>query len=192
MKILIETSARHIHLNEKTLKFLCGENFKLIPIKKLSQPGNFVSQLRLEIVGPKKSIKNISVLGPLRKENQIEISITDAINLGIKPFIRESGNIKNSSPIKIIGPSKSINLNEGVIIAKRHIHMNSKDAKKENLKNGDIVKVKINSQERSLIFDDVIIRTDDNFLTVMHIDTDESNSANIFNSNSDKIYGEIL
>ena len=192
MDILIETSARHIHLNKETLELLCGKDFKLTPVKKLSQPGCFVSQLRLEIVGPKKSIKNVSVLGPLRKENQIEISITDAINLGIKPLIRESGNTNGSSPIKIIEPikNKEINLKEGAIIAKRHIHMNSKNAKKENLKDGDIVKVKIKSQERSIIFGDVIIRVNDNFSTCMHIDTDESNAANI--SNNNKTYGEII
>ena len=192
MDILIETSARHIHLNKETLELLCGKDFKLTPVKKLSQPGYFVSQLRLEIVGPKKSIKNVSVLGPLRKENQIEISITDAINLGIKPLIRESGNTNGSSPIKIIEPikNKEINLKEGAIIAKRHIHMNSKNAKKENLKDGDIVKVKIKSQERSIIFGDVIIRVNDNFSTCMHIDTDESNAANI--SNNNKTYGEII
>lgn len=192
MNILIETSARHIHLNKETLELLCGKNFKLTPVKKLSQPGCFVSQLRLEIVGPKKSIKNVSVLGPLRKENQIEISMTDAMNLGIKPLIRESGNTNGSSPIKIIEPikNKEINLKEGAIIAKRHIHINSKDAKKENLKDGDIVEVKINSQERSIIFGDVVIRVNDNFSTCMHIDTDESNAANI--SNNNKTYGEII
>ncbi|MBP5301454.1 MAG: phosphate propanoyltransferase [Bacilli bacterium] len=188
MKILIETSARHIHLDRKTLDILCGKNFELVPVKKLSQPGSYASQVRLEIVGPKRSIKNVSVLGPLRNANQIEISKTDARSLGIEAFIRESGNLFGSAPIKIIGPAGSVDLSEGAIVAKRHIHMQPIDAEKENLSNGDIVSVKVDSPERSLIFSDVVVRVSDKFSTVMHIDTDESNAANIFGEQ----YGIII
>ena len=190
MKILLETSARHIHLTQETLEFLCGKNFKLVEKRKLSQPGQFVSETRIDIVGVKNTIKNVSVLGPVRNINQIEISATDARNLGIKVPIRESGDIINSAPIILKGSINSIKLNEGLIIAKRHIHMSSDDAKKINVINGEIVNVKVNSNNRSVIFGDTVVRINDNFCLAMHIDTDEANAANI--TSECKNFGEIF
>lgn len=175
MDIKIEVSARHVHLSEKDMVLLFG-NEKLFKTKDLSQPGQFVYNKRVTVVGEKGKIENIAILGPCRKNTQVEISLTDCIKLGIKPVIRESGDLKETSSCKIIGDFGEINLENGVIVAKRHIHMNNEDAKKLNVKNGEIKKVKVKSKYRSLIFDDVVIRVDDNFSLAMHVDTDEANA----------------
>lgn len=189
-KILIETSARHIHVTKEALAYLFGEDYKLEVKKYLSQPGQFASNTKLDIVGPKNTIKGLSILGPERKFNQVEVSATDARTLGISAPIRESGDIKDSAPIKIVNPlnGKELELKEGLIIAKRHIHMTPTDASNFNVNNGDIVKVKVLTNERSLIFDDVVIRVSPNFSLAMHIDTDESNAANC----KGEVYGELI
>lgn len=178
-KILVETSARHIHLTKETLEYLMGEGYELTPKKMLSQPGQYVSTTRLNLVGPKKSINNVSILGPVRKANQVEVSLTDARTLGVNAPVRESGDVKGSAPIKIVNPEngKEVEIPEGLIVAKRHIHMTEKDAEEFGVKNGDNVKVKIDGTGRSLIFDDVVIRVSDKYSLAMHIDTDESNAA---------------
>ena len=186
--ILLETSARHIHVTQETLEKLCGAGFTLTVRKELSQPGQYVSETRLDIVGPKNTIKGVSILGPVRKANQVEVSATDARTLGVKAPIRESGDIAGSAPIKLVGPAGEVELTEGCIVAKRHIHMTPKDAEEEGVKNGDIVKVEVKSNGRSLIFGDVVVRVNDNFRLAMHIDTDESNAANAFG----EIYGHIV
>ena len=176
-KILVETSARHIHLTKETLEYLMGEGFELTPKKMLSQPGQYVSTTRLNLVGPKKSIANVSILGPFRKQSQVEISMTDARSIGISAPVRESGDLVNTPGCKLIGPVGELELNEGVIVAKRHIHATNKDAQELKVKDKDIVSVKINSNGRSLIFDDVVVRVSDSYALAMHIDTDESNAA---------------
>lgn len=178
-KILVETSARHIHLTKETLEYLMGEGFELTPKKMLSQPGQYVSTTRLNLVGPKKSIANVSILGPVRSVNQVEVSLTDVRTLGASAPVRESGDVKGSGAIKIVNPEngKEVDLSEGLIVAKRHIHMTSKDAEEFGVNNGDNVKVKIEGTGRSLIFDDVVIRVSDKYSLAMHIDTDESNAA---------------
>ena len=140
-KILVETSARHIHVTEEALEYLMGEGFKLEVKKMLSQPGQFASTTKLDLVGPKNTIKGVSILGPVRNACQVEVSATDARTLGVKAPIRESGDIKGSAPIKIVNPlnGKELNLEEGCIVAKRHIHMTPADAEAFNVKNGDIV-----------------------------------------------------
>ena len=187
-EILVETSARHIHLNEEQFKVLFGNDAKLEVRAPLSQPGQFVSFSRLDIVGPKRTINNVSILGPFRKEAQVEVSATDCRNLGCSIVIRESGDIKGSAPVKLVGPCGELDLAEGLIVAKRHIHMTNKDAEELGCHNGEIVKVEVNTEGRSLIFGDVVVRVRDDFALAMHIDTDESNAAGC----SGTVYGKIV
>ncbi len=197
-KILVETSARHIHLTQEAYDYLMdGTNVELPERKALSQPGQYVSTIRLNLVGPvnpktgkERSIANVSILGPLRKYNQVEVSATDARSLGVQAPVRESGDVAGSAAISIVNPlnNRRLDLNEGCIVAKRHIHMTPLDAEEFQVKNGDIVKVAIKGTGRSLIFDDVVIRVSPKFALAMHIDTDESNAANA----SGEIYGELI
>lgn len=189
-KILVETSARHIHLTKETLEYLMGEGFELTPKKMLSQPGQYVSTTRLNLVGPKKSIANVSILGPVRSVNQVEVSLTDVRTLGASAPVRESGDVKGSGAIKIVNPEngKEVDLSEGLIVAKRHIHMTSKDAAEFGVNNGDNVKVRIEGTGRSLVFDDVVIRVSDKYSLAMHIDTDESNAA----ACSGEVFGTLI
>ncbi len=189
-KILVETSARHIHVTKEALEFLCGEGFELTVKKELSQPGQYASTTKLDIVGPKNTIKGVSILGPCRNFNQVEVSATDARTLGAKAPIRESGDIKGSAPIKIVNPEngKELELSEGLIIAKRHVHMTPEDAKFFGVTNGEIVKIKTGGEGRKIIFDDVVIRVSPKFKLAMHIDTDESNAGNCFG----ECYGELI
>lgn len=189
-KILVETSARHIHLTKETLEYLMGEGFELTPKKMLSQPGQYVSTTRLNLVGPKKSIANVSILGPVRSVNQVEVSLTDTRTLGANAPVRESGDVKGSGAIKIVNPEngREVDLSEGLIVAKRHIHMTSKDAEEFGVNNGDNVKVKIEGTGRSLVFDDVVIRVSDKYSLAMHIDTDESNAA----ACSGEVFGTLI
>ena len=176
-KILVETSARHIHVTQETLELLCGKDAKLEVKAMLSQPGQFVSFTKLELVGPKKSIAGVSILGPVRKADQVEISLTDARTLGIQAPVRESGDTAGTPGIKIVGPAGEVELSEGVIVAKRHIHMTPADAQEFGVENGQIVKLSVKSDGRSLIFDDVVVRVRDDFALACHLDTDEANAA---------------
>ncbi len=190
-KVLVETSARHVHLSEKEFKALFGENAELTVKKYLSQPGQFVSEQRVNIVGPKKAINGVSILGPLRKSAQVEVSLTDARTLGVAAPVRESGDTKGTPGCTIVNPmdeTKSVVIEEGVIAAKRHIHATTKDAEELGLVNGETVCVKVTTNGRSLIFDDVVVRVRDDFALAMHIDTDESNAA----ACAGEVYGEIL
>ena len=187
LKFLVETSARHIHLTQEAFDFLMNQkDAKLVNRKDLSQPGQFVSDTRLDIYGPLNPktgkgacFKGVSILGPLRDHNQIEISGTDARTLKIAAPVRESGDVKGSAPIKIVNPlnDKALELKEGCIVAKRHIHMTPADAEAFGVKNGDIVKVLIGGTGRETIFGDTVIRVSPKFHLDMHIDTDESNAA---------------
>lgn len=177
--ILVETSARHIHLTQQDLEILCGQGFQMQSVRPLSQPGQYVSNVRLTLVGPKRTFENVVVLGPVRPASQVEVSATEARMLGINPPVRESGDIQGSSPITIVGPQGQIQLPIGCIIAKRHIHMTPEDAFLFQVKDKDIVSVKVHSPSRSLIFGDVIIRVRKDFSLAMHIDTDEANAAGL-------------
>ena len=187
-EILVETSARHIHVTEEQFKILFGEDAKLEVRAELSQPGQFVSFSRLDIVGPKRTIPNVSILGPFRKAGQVEVSATDARTLGAPAVVRESGDLAGTPGIKLVGPAGEIELQEGLIVAKRHIHMTTKDAEEFGVKNGEIVKVEINNPGRSLVFGDVVVRVRDDFALAMHIDTDESNAAGCAGT----VYGRIV
>ena len=175
-KILVETSARHIHLTQETVEKLFGEGYQLTVKKMLSQPGQFATNEKLTIVGPKGELKG-SVLGPVRKANQVELSLTDARTIGVKALVRESGDIEGTEGCKLVGPCGEVTIENGVIAAKRHIHFHSSDAEKFGVTNGQIVSVKVESKDRSLVFGDVVCRVSDKFSLAMHIDTDESNAA---------------
>lgn len=176
--ILVEASGRHVHLSREDVNTLFGSGYQLTPIKNLSQPGQFACEERVTITGPKNSIQNVVVLGPERSKSQVEVSLTDALTLGIKAPVRLSGDIKGTPGIKITNPKNgaSIEIKEGLIVAKRHIHMTPEDAKRFHVSNGDSVKVKVFG-ERPVILEDVDIRVDKNFSTAMHIDYDEANAC---------------
>ncbi|MCQ2413909.1 MAG: phosphate propanoyltransferase [Clostridia bacterium] len=179
-EVIVETSARHIHLTDEAVETLFGKGYALTNKKNLSQPGQFACAEKLEIVGAKGVIK-ASILGPTRKANQVELSLTDARTIGVNAPIRESGDIKGSGACKLRNPENGaeIELTEGVIAAKRHIHLDTKTAEEIGVKDKQIVSVKISS-ERTTIFGDVVIRVSDSFAPAMHIDTDESNAACAF------------
>ena len=165
-KFIVETSARHVHVTQETLEILFGKGATLTKKKDLSQPGQFACEERVTVVGPKKELANVSILGPVRKADQIELSATDARSIGVAAPIRESG----------------------VIVAKRHIHMTPADAETFGVKDKDIVAVKIESAERTAILCDTVIRVSDKFALAMHIDTDESNAVGAGREQ----YGEIV
>lgn len=176
-KVLIETSARHIHLSSEDFKVLFGEGAQLTFKKELSQPGQYACEERVEVVGPKKSIKGVSILGPFRKQTQVELSATDARSIGLGIAVRESGDLANTPGCKIIGPCGELDIVEGVIVAKRHIHATVKDAEELGVQDKEIVSVKVESEGRSLVFGDVVVRVSDSYALAMHIDTDESNAG---------------
>ena len=187
-KILIETSARHVHLTEEHIEILFGKGHTLTNKKDLSQPGQFACTERVNLVGPKKEIAGVSILGPARPASQVEISFTDARTLGVAAPVRESGDITASAPIKLVGPEGEVELTEGVIIAKRHIHLTPAVAEKFGVADKQIVSVKITNNDRSTIFGDVVCRVSPKFAPAMHIDTDEANAACAFG----ECYGEII
>ena len=174
----IGVAARHIHLTQEHVEVLFGKGYQLTKRKEL-MGGQFASNETVTIVGLKlRAIENVRVLGPVRKQTQVEISATDAIKLGVKAPIRESGNVAGSAPIAVVGPKGALYLKEGCIIAMRHIHMSPRDAMAAGVHDGDIVSVKADN-ERGTIFNHVKIRVDDSFTLEMHIDTDEANAAKI-------------
>ena len=177
MIIPVETSARHIHLTQAHVEVLFGAGHQLTPRKDLSQPGQYACAERVTIVGPKRSLENVSILGPVRKESQVELSLTDARSIGISAPIRESGDIAGSAGCKLVGPAGELELTEGVLVAKAHIHMTTADAAKGGLKDKQTVKVAFGSNGRKVVLDEVVVRVSDSYALAMHIDTDESNAA---------------
>lgn len=188
MKIPIEISARHVHLSQKDADILFGKNYKFNIIKELSQKGQYDYEETVKLVGLKKSIENVRVLGPCREKTQVEISETDDRVLGVHAPVKLSGDLAGTPGIKIIGPKGEIEIKEGVIIALRHIHMDPETAKKFKIKNGDKVKVDINGI-RDLIFESVLVRIHPSFKLALHIDTDEGNAAGIDVNNH---FGELI
>ena len=174
-KVLIETSARHIHLSREHVEILFGAGYQLTKKKDLSQPGQFACEEKVTVVGEKGSLK-ASILGPERPASQVEVSLTDARSIGVKAPIRESGDVAGSGACKLVGPCGEVELTEGVIAAKRHIHLTPDAAAEFGVEDKQIVKVKSNGL-RPLIFDDVVVRVNANFAPAMHIDTDEANAA---------------
>ena len=177
MEVLVETSARHAHITQEHLEILFGKGYQLTKKKDLSQPGQYACAERVDVVGPKKTLAGVSILGPVRPSTQVELSLTDARSIGVAAPVRESGDIAGSGACKLVGPCGEVEVKEGVIAAKRHIHMTPADAAEYGVKDKDIVSVKVNTEGRGLTFDDVVVRVSDNFSLAMHIDTDESNAA---------------
>ena len=186
-KVKIEVSSRHIHISQNELEKLFGKNYKLKVKRKLSQPGQFAAKETVTLKNGKREIDDVRIIGPVRNKTQIEISKTDSFALKLAPPVRASGNLKKSAGVTLIGPKGRIKLQEGVIIAARHIHISKIEADKLGLKNNQNVSVKVVGK-RGLIFQNVKIRINDNFVFRMHIDTDEANSAEIENNKS----GELL
>lgn len=175
--VLIETSARHVHVTKETLEILFGAGYQLTKKKDLSQPGQFACEERVQVIGTKGSFPAVSILGPERPENQVEISASDARSIGVVAPVRESGDIAGSGACKLVGPKGEVELKEGVIVAKRHIHMTPEDAEKYGVQDKQVVSVEIKSAERSLVFGDTVVRVSPKYALAMHIDTDESNAV---------------
>lgn len=183
----VGVSNRHIHLSKADLETLFGAGYELTPIKDLSQPGQFACKEQLTIIGPSlRPIEGVRVLGPVRKESQVEISRTDSFTLKVKPPVRESGDIKGSAPITIVGPKGIVTLKEGCIIANRHIHMSDEEGKAFGLNDGDYVTVEVDGERRTTFYD-VQVRVNKAFRLEMHIDTDDANAAGIGNGFKVKI-----
>lgn len=186
MKIPIEVSARHIHLSQEDLEVLFGAGYSLKKLRELSQEGEFAAEEKINIEFNNKTISDVRIIGPTRKKSQLEISKTDCFILGINAPVRLSGDLEGTPGIFLIGPSGSLKIEEGVIVAKRHLHCNSEEAEKIGVKNNDLVSVKIEG-ERSLIFNEVVVRVGKNFSLAMHIDTDEANASGITMKGEGKI-----
>lgn len=187
-KILVEISARHVHVSEEHLAILFGEGYKLTPKKDLSQPGQFACEERVDLVGVRGTLKNVTILGPTRPFSQVEITSTEARTLGVKALIRESGLIDGTFGCTLVGPQGSVMLDKGVIVAKRHIHVTPSEAAVYGVSDKEIIMVKVTSDDRSLIYGDVVVRVSEKFAAAMHIDTDEANAAGL----SGAVFGEII
>ena len=186
--VLVETSARHAHISQEHLEILFGEGYELTKKKDLSQPGQYACEERIAVIGPKGQFPGVSILGPVRPATQVEISASDARSIGVAAVVRESGDIAGTPGCKIVGPKGEIEIENGVIVAKRHIHMTPDDAEKYGITDKQIVKVKIANDARTTIFDDVVCRVHPTYALAMHIDTDECNAACAFGT----VYGEVI
>lgn len=188
MKVMVETSAHHAHITKETLETLFGKGATLTNKKDLSQPGQFACEEKITVVGPRGEMK-MSILGPTRPADQVEISLTDARKLGITAPVRESGDIAGTPGCKLVGPEGEVEIENGVIVAKRHIHLDPKTAEEFGLADKQVVSVKVGEDTgRSTVFGDVVIRVHQNFAPAMHIDTDESNAASLGGT----VDGEII
>ncbi len=187
-EILIETSARHVHVTEETLEALFGAGAKLTKKKDLSQPGQFASEQRVTVVGPKKELANVSILGPCRKADQVELSATDARGIGIDIVVRESGDLAGTPGCTLRGPAGEVTIKEGVIVAKRHVHLIPGTAEKLGIENGQNVWIKCNTKGRKAVLGDVVARVSSSYADAVHIDTDESNAISAVPG----LMGEIL
>jgi len=188
IKVIIETSVRHIHLAKPDIDQLFGKNYKLISLRRLSQNHEFASNEVVDLKTVKNILKNVRVLGPARDYTQVELAKTDAFYLGLNPLVRMSGNLEDTPGLTIIGPKGEVNISEGVILSYRHIHCSATQAKKYGLKHKQIIKVKTKGQ-RALIFENVMIKVGKGFNWRFHIDTDEANAAEVDNSNN---IGEVI
>ena len=179
-KLPIALSNRHAHLSEEHIHILFGEGYELTKMKDLSQPGQFASNEKIDVVGPKGTLKGVRVLGPSRPKTQVEISFTDSFVLGVNPPVRDSGDIKMSPGATLVGPKGEVTLEEGIIVAARHIHMHTSDAETFNVVDKDRVKIKVDG-ERGLIYDNVLVRVHETYALEMHVDVDEGNAAGVKN-----------
>ncbi len=182
-------SNRHLHLSKEHIDILFGEGFELTNFKDLSQPGQYACNEKVDIVGPKGTLKGVRVLGPARDKTQVEISLSDGFVLGVKPPVRNSGDLAGSPGVKLIGPKGEVDLEEGVIAAARHIHMHTDDAERFGVKDKDIVKIKVDG-ERGLVFENVLVRVKDSYALEMHVDLDEGNAAGLRNGSQVELIKE--
>jgi Propanediol utilization protein len=173
-------SNKHIHLSKEHLSILFGEGFELTKMKDLSQPGQYAANEKVDVAGPKGTLKGVRILGPIRKETQVEISLTDSFVLGVNPPVKDSGDLAGSPGAKIIGPKGEIEIDKGVIVAARHIHMHTSDAEDFGAADKDIVSVRVGGK-RGLTFDNVLIRVGKDYALEMHVDIDEGNAAGLKN-----------
>lgn len=185
-KLPIALSNRHIHLSQEHLNILFGEGYELTKIKDLSQPGQYACNEKVDVIGPKRELRGVRILGPVRGDTQFEVSIADAITLGIQPLVRNSGDIANSPGAKIIGPKGEVELEEGIIVAARHIHMHTTDGEDFGVKDNEVVKVKVDGP-RGLVFDNVLVRVNKAYALEMHVDLEEGNAAGIRNGDTVEI-----
>ncbi|MDR1134975.1 MAG: phosphate propanoyltransferase [Clostridiales Family XIII bacterium] len=185
-KVEIGLSNKHLHLTEEHIEVLFGKGHKLTPTKALKQPGQFACEEKVDIVGPKGTLKGLRVLGPARPETQVELALTDARGIGIKAPVRESGKLEGTPGCTIIGPEGSIELDHGVMIALRHIHLSPSEAIEAGVKDRDFVCVKVNG-ERAVVFEQVLIRSGDAHSREFHLDTDEGNAAGCNNDELSEI-----
>jgi acetate kinase len=178
ISIPVEVSAHHVHLSQEHVEALFGPGHKLTPETELSQPGQFACREKVDLVGPKGRVERVRVLGPARKQSQVEIAMTEQFRLGIQPPVRESGDLENTPGVVLEGPAGSVTLSKGVICAMRHIHMAPDDAQNFGLHDKHMVRVRIDGA-RELVFGDVLVRVSLDYRLAMHIDTDEANAAGI-------------
>ncbi|MGF7058736.1 phosphate propanoyltransferase [Brassicibacter mesophilus] len=178
----IALSNRHVHLSKEHIETLFGEGYELKKMKDLSQPGQYACEEKVDVVGPKNTLKGVRVLGPARGNTQIEVSLADGFVLGVVPPVRDSGDLAGSPGAKLIGPKGEVEISEGIIAAARHIHMHTSDAEEFGVKDKDRVKVRI-SGERGLVFENVLVRVHENYALEMHVDVEEGNAAGVKNGN---------
>lgn len=179
-KLQIALSNRHVHLSQKDLDVLFGAGYELTRTKDLSQPGQFACEEKVDVVGPKSTIKGVRILGPVRGDTQLEISVTDAFKLGVNPEVRNSGDIDNTPGAKLVGPKGQVEIDKGLIVAARHIHMHTSDGEKFGVEDNDLVKIRVGGP-RGLIFDNVLVRVADSYALEMHVDIEEGNAAGVKN-----------
>lgn len=176
----IALSNRHIHVSQKDLDILFGQGYELTNFKDLSQPGQYACEEKIDVVGPKNTIKGVRILGPVRPDTQFEISIADAYVLGVTPMIRNSGDVKDTPGIKLVGPKGEVEIDKGVIVAARHIHMHTNDGEDFGVADNQIVSIRT-AGPRGVVFENVLVRVHKNFALEMHVDVEEGNAAGIRN-----------
>lgn len=175
-KVKLGISAKHAHLSQEDMEILFGKGSQLHSMKYLGQPGEFACEEKIDLVSEKGTLKGVRVIGPIRKNTQVELAMTDARSLGLTPPLRESGDLVGSMGIKIVGPAGEITLKEGVIIAERHLHLDTKTAEEYGLKDKDRVQISVPG-ERAVVFGNVLVRVKDTYAPEFHIDTDEGNAC---------------
>ncbi|MCL2498142.1 MAG: phosphate propanoyltransferase [Symbiobacteriaceae bacterium] len=187
LKVVCGVSNRHLHLSQEDLEILFGSGATLTVFRDLKQPGQYACEEQVHLVGPRNTLRNVRVLGPVRKQTQIEISVTDSFALGLKPPLRDSGDLAGSEAITLEGPAGSLTLSEGVIIAKRHVHFHPSEAEPLGIKDKELIAVRVEG-ERGLVFENVLARVNEAFTLEFHVDIDEANSALLKNGDEVTVY----
>ncbi|WP_139998484.1 phosphate propanoyltransferase [Paenibacillus paridis] len=185
-EVTIGVSARHIHLSQEHVELLFGKGYELTEMKPLSQPGQYAANETVAVVGPKGTFAKVRILGPARKQTQLEVSRTDAFALGVNPPVRESGDTKGSAGIMLQGPAGEVTIEEGVIVAARHIHFHTSDAERFGISDKQSLRVRF-AGERGVVFENVVARVSEQYALDMHIDTDEANAAGVKNGDKAEI-----